>query len=286
MQLLILGAKGQLGHEIQALQVDFPQFALTLADLAELDITNETAVKSFFATQKFDACVNCAAYTAVDKAESEVELCRSVNALAPALLASACREQGAKFVHISSDYVYHNGLNRPLREDDPTQAQSVYAQTKLEGDLNTLAANPEALVFRTSWVYSSFGHNFVKTMQRLGRERDELRVVFDQVGAPTYARDLARMILHTLADEGLRKNQGVYNFCNHGVTSWYDFALAIHEISGIQCRVVPILSAEYPTPASRPPYSVLDKSKFERDFGLPIPHWREALRECLGKMEA
>jgi dTDP-4-dehydrorhamnose reductase len=279
--ILVTGANGQLGTELKNLQAQFSSLPLVFTDVAELDITNREEVQAFFAQHPFSACINCAAYTAVDKAESDAETASRVNALAPAILAEACLQKGAKFIHFSSDYVYHNGLNRPLREDDPCEAKSVYAKTKLDGDLQVMASNPDALVFRTSWVYSAHGNNFVKTMLKLGRERGHLRIVYDQIGAPTYAKDLALLALQVLSDEKHRTQKGIYNYCNQGVTSWYDFALAIFEYGNVACTADPILSVEYPTPAARPPYSVLDKGKFTADFGLHIRHWRVALQECL-----
>nr|WP_290934408.1 dTDP-4-dehydrorhamnose reductase [Haliscomenobacter sp.] len=220
------------------------------------------------------------AYTAVDKAEQENELAFAINAHAPGILAEACWEKGVQLIHYSSDYVYHNGINRPLLETDPSMPRSIYAHSKLEGDKRVLA-HPGALVFRTSWVYSSFGHNFVKTMLRLGQERDTLRVVNDQIGTPTYARDIARMSLQILLSEQSGEQAGIFNYSNEGVCSWYDFARAIFDLSGIPCRVEPIPSTAYPTPAARPSYSVLDKSKFKAAFGLEIPYWRDSLVECL-----
>jgi dTDP-4-dehydrorhamnose reductase len=282
--ILITGANGQLGTELKNLQDQFPSLPLVLTDVAELDITSPEAVQAFFAQYPFSACINCAAYTAVDKAESDTETASRVNALAPEILAEACLQKGAKFIHFSSDYVYHNGLDRPLREDDPCEAKSVYAKTKLDGDLRAMAVNPDALVFRTSWVYSAHGNNFVKTMLKLGRERGHLRIVYDQIGAPTYAKDLALLALQVLSDEKYRAQKGIYNYSNLGVTSWYDFALAIFEYCQVACTADPILSVEYPTPAARPPYSVLDKSKFAADFGLHMRQWRVALKECLREL--
>lgn len=218
----------------------------------------------------------------MDKAESEPEQAHLVNVESVANLAEACKNVGASLIHFSSDYVYHNGQNTPLKETDATNPQSVYAKTKLEGE----AAAGTAMVIRTSWVYSSFGNNFVKTMLRLGKERPELRVVYDQIGAPTYARDLAKATLDILqkVEKGEVERsllQGIYNYSNEGVTSWYDFAQAIFEINNIDCKVIPIETKDYPTPAARPPYSVLHKAKIKAAFGLEILHWREGLLKCL-----
>jgi dTDP-4-dehydrorhamnose reductase len=281
MLVLITGANGQIGRELQALQSEFPSIQFIPVDRATLDLTQSAEVERFLNETTFDACINCAAYTAVDKAEQEQELAYSINADAAEQLAKICQAKGAAFIHYSSDYVYNNGLDRPLLETDPTTPQSVYAQSKLAGDLRVMAAHQEALVFRTSWVYSSFGHNFVKTMLRLGKERDLLRIVNDQIGTPTYARDIARMTLQLLL-RGWPANQGgIYNYSNEGVCSWYDFTKAIFDLNGIGCKVEPIPSSEYPTPAARPHFSVLNKSKIKSAFGLDIPYWRDSLLECL-----
>ncbi len=290
-RLLITGANGQLGREFRELEQDYPAFRFTFAGREELDVTQEAAIREFFTQHTFDSCINCAAYTAVDKAESEPEAARRGNVDAPRWLAGACARQGIPLVHYSTDYVYHNQQNTPFREDDPTTPQSVYARTKLAGEQAAREANRQTLILRTSWVYSSVGHNFVKTMLRLGRERDELKVVFDQVGTPTYARGLARATLEMIrkveAGEVARnKLQGVYHYSDEGVCSWYDFALAIFELAGIKCKVWPIETKDFPTAAARPPYSVLNKGKIKEVFGLEIGHWREALRGMLAKLNS
>lgn len=281
MQLLITGSNGQLGRELQALQHQYPDWSWICTDRSSLDLTNPDSIARFFDQYEIDVCINCAAYTAVDLAESNSPAAQRINTEAVRELAQACKQQRARFIHISSDYVYHNQLNRPLRETDPTTPQNVYAQTKLAGDHAALEANPESLILRASWIYSTFGRNFVKTMLQLGKERPELRVVCDQIGAPTYARDLARIILTLIETKQVSQHSGIYNFSNEGVCSWYDFAQAIFEYSGISCAVQPITSAEFPTPAQRPAYSVLDKSLFKNTFGYPIPYWRDSLKECL-----
>lgn len=276
---LITGAGGQVGQELQRLSAGRSERFL-FADSRSLDISDAAAVRAYFAEHRPTYCINCAAYTAVDRAEAEPERAFAVNRDGAANLARACAEQGSQLLHYSSDYVYHNDLNRPLRETDPTNPQGVYAASKLAGERAIGELLPDALILRTSWVYSSYGHNFVKTMLRLGRERPELRIVYDQIGTPTYARDLAAASLQLLAAPPA--GGGVYNFANEGVTSWYDFALATFELAGITaCRVVPIESADYPTPARRPHYSVLNKSRIKQAFGLRLPHWREALGRCL-----
>ncbi len=285
--ILITGGKGQVGQCFQdmAARVRGPRFLFV--DVDELDITDRRAVNLFFKKNpEIKWVVNLAAYTAVDKAESDPVLAKKINVAGPRNLAAACSGHWLPLIHISTDYVYHNRQNTPFKEGDPESPKGVYAKTKLLGDRAALAANPATMILRTSWVYSAFGNNFAKTMLRLGRERSELRIVFDQIGTPTYAPDLASAILEIIAavDSGrISKEEfrGVWHFSNEGVTSWYDFAAAIFEMKNVGCRVLPIRSAEYPTPAERPPFSVLDKAKIKAAFGLDIPHWRDGLARCL-----
>ena len=284
--ILITGANGQVGQCFRQLAAQYPQWQFIFNDFPELDITNRRAVFSFFQQNKINWCVNCAAYTAVDKAESEPEMARKINVAGAKNLAEACAAQKIPLVHLSTDYVYHNRQNTPFREGDPVSPKSVYARTKLSGDRAALKANPLAMVVRTSWVYSPFGNNFVKTMLRLGAERPSLNVVFDQIGTPTYAPDLAAAILQIIQKietrEVPRENLGgVWHYSNEGVTSWYDFAKAVFEIKKMACRVNPIETKDYPTPALRPPFSLLNKAKIKAAFGLEIPHWRESLEKCL-----
>lgn len=283
--ILVTGANGQVGQSLAALQTGYPEFNLLLTDRAELDITDPQAITDYFAAHSVDACINCAAYTAVDKAESEQALAHTLNAEAPGWLAKACAERGVPIVHFSTDYVYHGNAAAPYREEDATNPQSVYARTKLQGEQLVQQHSPMACIIRTSWVYAPHGHNFVKTMLRLGRERDQLRVVFDQVGTPTYAPDLAEATLdllrHAFGRSALKGLNGIFHYSNEGVTSWYDFAVAIFDRAGITCSVAPIVSSEYPTPAQRPSFSVLNKEKIKTTFGLEIPHWQESLAKCL-----
>lgn len=287
--LLITGANGQLGQELKQLEQAYPWFRFITTDKSELDISQPAAIDAFFKKNQLDACINCAAYTAVDKAESEQEMAALVNVKATEWLAIACSEYDIPLIHFSTDYVYHSDHNRPFVETDATSPKSVYARTKLQGSLAALAANPKTIVIRTSWVYSSFGHNFVKTMLRLGEERDTLNIVYDQVGTPTYARDIASACLHIvqhLFEKPVEQSlYGIYHFSNEGVNSWYDFALAIFELTGIDCQVSPILSSQYPMAAARPAYSVLDKQKIKSTFGLEIPHWRASLKACLQALQ-
>ncbi|MEL6866606.1 MAG: dTDP-4-dehydrorhamnose reductase [Bacteroidota bacterium] len=284
--ILVTGSKGQVGQELHILSERFPDFHFTWVDLEELDITDGQAVQDLFEQHPFRYCINCAAYTAVDRAEEEKSLAQKVNVDGPAHLAEACQQYGCHLIHLSTDYVYHNQGNTPIQEDAATMPQGVYAATKLEGDQAVLDKLPSATILRTSWVYSSFGHNFVKTMLRLGREREQLTIIFDQVGTPTYAHDLAYTIL-TIIQKASEKEisplqlGGIYHYSNEGVGSWYDFAHAIFEKAQINCRVVPIRTAQYPTPAQRPPFSLLDKAKIKQAFGIEIPHWRDALDRCL-----
>lgn len=287
--ILITGAGGQVGQELTTLRKSFPALTLIPVDHRTLDITDSEAVAGFIDRRPVDYCINCAAYTAVDQAESEPEQARRINVEGAAVLAARCAERKIPLLHLSSDYVYHNQLNRPLREDDPNDPKSVYARTKLEGDRQVLKNHAHSIIVRTSWVYSAFGHNFVKTMIRLGKERDSLRIVYDQVGAPTYARDLAGALLQIIQKIEAREIEpaawpGIYHYANEGVCSWYDFALAIFELCGIHCRVTPIESKDYPTPASRPAFSLLNKNKIKSTFGIEIPHWKSSLQDCLERV--
>ena len=280
--LLITGSNGQVGREFKRLSSEFKKgFSYHFTDREELDITDEQAIQDFMAHHAIDIVINCAAYTAVDKAEEEETLATKINAEAAGFLAKACHENNAFLIQLSTDYVYDNQANRPMIETDACQPKSVYAKTKLEGERLVQSFTDRHIIIRTSWVYSTFGNNFVKTMVRLGQERDALRIIFDQIGTPTYARDLARAILQIIRQDNYLSNPGIYNYSNEGVTSWYDFALAIFAWQDIDCIVTPILSSSYPTAASRPHYSVLDKSKFTTTFGLSIPHWQDSLWACL-----
>ena len=291
MNILITGANGQLGHCFRHLAARYPQWQFIFCSSSDLDIGHRRAVADFFKKRRIGWCVNCAAYTAVDKAESEPRQAARVNVRGAKNLAEACNESGIPLVQLSSDYVYHNRQNTPFREDDPVSPKSVYARTKLAGDRAVLKANPLSLVIRTSWVYSEFGHNFVKTMLRLGAERPALNVVFDQIGTPTYAPDLAEAILQIIEKvengEVSRQNAaGIWHYSNEGVTSWYDFACAIFDIRKMRCQVSPIETRDFPTPAQRPPFSLLNKAKIKAAFDIQIPHWRASLKICLQKLPA
>lgn len=287
--ILVTGAGGQVGQSLRQLSAEFPELPMLFQDSASLDVTSRKAVLRFFGEHPLTGCINCAAYTAVDKAESEPERAKAVNVQGTQHLAEGCSRLDIPLVHFSTDYVYHNSANRPLVETDRVNPHGVYARTKLAGERAAFRQHPNTMVVRTSWVYAPFGHNFVRTMLRLGSERPELQVVYDQVGTPTYAPDLAKAVLTILRQlqEGQIRPEhlkGVWHYANEGVTSWYDFAQAIFDMRDLPCKVNPILSLQYPTPAERPLYSVLNKAKIKSAFGLHIPHWRESLAVCLAAM--
>ena len=277
--VLITGCNGQLGNEMQLLAKENAQYTYFFTDVEELDITDENAVDEFVSKNEIDCIVNCAAYTAVDKAEENETFCNVLNNVAPGYLAKAVGQRGGCMVQVSTDYVFDGTNHTPYTEDEPTCPNSVYGRTKLAGEQSVMAACKNAMVIRTAWLYSTFGNNFVKTMIRLGKEKQELGVIFDQVGTPTYARDLAVAIFAAI-NKGVVP--GIYHFSNEGVISWYDFTKAIHRIAGINsCKVRPLHTSEYPTPAARPHYSVLDKTKIKAAYGIEIPYWEESLKECV-----
>ena len=280
-KILVTGAGGQLGNEIKALSSHYADKEFVFAGHHELDIADSAAVNTFIEQGKFYAVINCAAYTAVDKAESEKDKAYLINETGAKYLAEASAKAGAKFVHVSTDFIFDGTHSTPILESDKTAPLSVYGASKLAGELAVQAANPDSLIFRTSWVYSSFGGNFVKTILRLCRERESISVIYDQIGTPTYARDLAKAILDTLDTAVAKKISGVYNYSNEGVASWYDFAVAIRDITGLKTKITPIETTQYPTPATRPKYSVLNKKKVKDTFGIEIPYWRDSLADCM-----
>ena len=283
MNILITGCNGQLGNEMQLLEKVHPEHNYFNTDVAELDITNQEAIEAFVTEHEIDGIVNCAAYTAVDKAEENQELCRLLNAVAPGYLAEAMGKRGGWFVQISTDYVFDGTNHTPYVETDATCPDSVYGSTKLAGEQMAQKCCKRTMIIRTAWLYSTFGNNFVKTMIRLGKEKPELGVIFDQIGTPTYARDLA-VVVFAAIEKGIRP--GVYHFSNEGVISWFDFTKAIHRIAGITtCHVKPLHTAEYPTPAHRPHYSVLDKTKIKQTYDIEIPYWEESLAECIALLK-
>ena len=282
--VLITGANGQLGNEMRVLSEGHPEYIYFFTDVAELDICNEQAVLDFVKENDIQVIVNCAAYTAVDKAEEDVERCTKLNADAVGYLAKAAEANQAEFIQVSTDYVFDGTAHVPYKETDPTCPNSVYGSTKLAGEQNALTLCTRSMVIRTAWLYSTFGNNFVKTMIRLGKEREALGVIFDQVGTPTYARDLARVIFATIRQGVV---PGVYHFSNEGVCSWYDFTKTIHRLAGITtCKVNPLHTEEYPTPAKRPHYSVLNKTKIKNTYHIEIPYWMDSLQSCIAELEA
>ena len=282
MNILITGCNGQLGNEMQLLEKENPQHTYYNTDVEELDITDRQAVEQFVMENQIDGIVNCAAYTAVDKAEDNKEFCATLNSVAPAYLAAAVEKRGGWIIQISTDYVFDGTKHTPYVETDEPCPDSVYGSTKLDGERGVMKSCQKSMIIRTAWLYSTFGNNFVKTMIRLGKEKPELGVIFDQIGTPTYARDLAVCIM-TAINKGIVP--GIYHFSNEGVISWYDFTKAIHRIAGITtCHVRPLHTAEYPTPANRPHYSVLDKTKIKQTYGIEVPYWEESLAECVEKL--
>jgi len=273
--LLVTGANGQLGNELRLLLGE----SAVYASHDDLDISDEASVRDFFASRSFDFIINCAAYTAVDKAEDDFEAADCINRLGPALLA----KYGRRVIQVSTDYVFDGTAHLPYKEDDVVNPISVYGSTKLEGEKAVLEEAETAVIIRTAWLYSSFGANFVKTMRRLGAERGSLGVIFDQIGTPTYAADLAAVIVAMLPQikPGMKE---IYHYSSEGVASWYDFAEAIMRESGLPCAVRPLETHEYPTKAVRPAYSVLNKAKIKRDFGIAIPHWMDGLKRCIAKL--
>lgn len=285
MKILVTGSNGQLGSELRVLATTHPALEFMFTDVAELDITNEIEVNRLIETFKPEAIINCAAYTAVDKAEQEEKLAFLINSLAVGNLARAASKYDALLVHISTDYVFDGNGFRPYIEEDPTNPVSLYAKSKHAGEQHIQSYSKRAVIIRTSWLYSEYGHNFVKTIIKYGKERGKLNVVFDQVGTPTYARDLAETILGILTNGTHAEGVEIFHFSNEGVSSWYDFAKAIIEFCGIDCKIVPIETREYPLPAERPFYSVFNKSKIKQRFQIEIPFWRDSLRECIGRIK-
>ena len=277
--ILITGANGQLGNEMRVLSAENKEYNYFFTDVAELDICDAKAILDFVKANDINVIVNCAAYTAVDNAEDNVELCTTLNADAVGYLAKAAEAKGAEFIQISTDYVFDGTAHIPYKETEPTCPNSVYGNTKLVGEQNALTLCSRSMVIRTAWLYSTFGNNFVKTMIRLGKERESLGVIFDQVGTPTYARDLARAIFAAIR-QGIVP--GIYHFSNEGVCSWYDFTKAIHRLAGITtCNVNPLHTSEYPTKAKRPHYSVLDKTKIKNTYSIEVSYWLESLEQCI-----
>jgi dTDP-4-dehydrorhamnose reductase len=278
--IVVTGANGQLGRELQMLAPLHPQYDFVFADRSQLPIEEEQQVNTFFSTHQPAWCINCAAYTAVDKAETDKDTAFRINGDAPGYLAAACHRHDTKLIHVSTDYVFDGNSATPLKENDPTGPINTYGASKLAGEQQAMAANPGAtVIIRTAWVYSEFGNNFVKTMIRLMTERPAINVVDDQLGSPTYAADLATAILHIVGYP--RFTPGIYHYSNEGRITWYQFALAIRERIGSTCTVNPIPSSQFPTPAKRPHYSLLDKALIRNTYQLNIPAWETGLETCL-----
>lgn len=282
-KILVTGSNGQLGSELRVLSEAYDAY-FVFTDIQDLDITDKVAVQDFLVRQEITVIFNCAAYTAVDKAEEDFVTADKVNHVAVRYLAESAKLLGIKMIHVSTDYVFDGQSFLPYQEGDKTDPKSVYGMTKRAAEDAMVGLQiPNSVILRTSWVYSTFGNNFVKTMRRLGAEKDQINVISDQIGSPTYARDLAQCMLEILPKISNLETE-IYHFSNEGVSSWYDFAVAIMEISGLTCTVNPIPSSQYPTPAQRPFYSVLNKSKIKSHFGVEIPHWRNSLKDCISKL--
>ena len=287
MKVLITGSKGQLGSEIKELASDYENLEFVFKDLPELDICDAETLTTIISDQHINAVINCAGYTAVDQAEENSEIAEQVNVKGVLNLVNALEKVDGKLIHISTDYVFDGNHSQPYKESDPVSPVGVYGETKRAGELAVLNSSIDAIVIRSSWLYSKYGNNFVKTMLRLGNEKKSIQVVSDQKGTPTYAKDLAKMCLDILSDASstkISKKGSLYHYSNEGVTSWYNFATAIMEIGNIDCKVIPIETKDYPTQARRPMYSVLDKSKIKSDFKVTIPHWRDSLANCIKKI--
>jgi len=285
--ILVTGSYGQLGNELHELADQGLPYHFIWTDVDTLDITDNKALKNFVKKNPIDLLINCAAYNAVDKAEEEKKIAELINTKAVRLLAEICKENGAKYIHISTDYVFNGKSFLPYKETDTPNANSVYGISKLKGEKEALKYD-NALIIRTAWLYSSYGKNFVKTMLGLGAEKESINVIFDQVGTPTYAFDLAKAIINIINhinDNRKDFNPGIYNFSNEGVCSWYDFAVCIMKSAGLSCKVLPIETKDYPLPANRPFYSVLNKSKIRSTFNIEIPHWKESLDMCIKKIK-
>jgi dTDP-4-dehydrorhamnose reductase len=281
-KILITGGTGQLGSELKVFAMGFPQYEFIFSERSQLNLEQPESIVLFLQDLQPDCIINCAAYTAVDKAEQEPQKADAINHLSVSILAEWSFLHNAHFLHVSTDYVFEGIATFPLKEEDATNPQNEYGKSKLKGELAAINANPETIIIRTSWVYSQFGANFVKTMLRLMQERDHLNVVQDQIGSPTYAKDLAEVILKIINSDQWKP--GTYHYANEGIISWFEFATAIKEISGRKCELFGIPSASYPTPAKRPAYSLLNTAKMKNTFGITIPHYRDSLEKCIKQL--
>jgi len=281
LSVLITGSKGQLGSEINRLAASYPRYNFLFTDIDELDICSQEAVNRYFEQNNIDVVINCAAFTAVDLAEDEPERAMAINRDAVANLARACREQGAYLIHISTDYVFDGKGNRPYKENDPTHPESSYGKSKLAGEELISSCLDKGMIIRTSWLYSSFGNNFIKTILQKCPETGQMNVVNDQSGCPTYARDLAKLILDIIPGSISIPHFNIFHYSNEGECTWYELACAVVELAGLECLINPISSSEYPQKAPRPAYSVLDKTKIKKAMGISIPHWKESLKDMI-----
>tara|TARA_B100001057_G_C22624529_1_gene861935 strand:+ start:20 stop:889 length:870 start_codon:yes stop_codon:yes gene_type:complete len=288
MRVLITGSNGQLGSEFKELYLKYENIECIFKDLPELNICDAESVNSFIIDEHIDAVINCAAYTAVDEAEENVEMAQRVNSTAVYYLVEALSKVNGKLIHISTDYVFDGNNSEPYKESDPVSPVSVYGETKRLGELAVINNKIDGIVIRTSWLYSTFGNNFLKTMLHLGKEKESLNVISDQIGTPTYAKNLAKTCLDILSisdSEKMSKKEKIYHYSNNGFASWYDFAVLIMELAELNCKVNPITTKDYPTLAKRPYYSVLDKTNIKKDFNIEIPSWRKSLEECINRLK-
>ena len=279
--ILVTGSNGQLGNEIRVLSEQYPNYNFLYTDIEELNITDYQQIDLFFKNNTIQFVINCAAYTAVDKAEQDTDLARYINSNAAKYLSQIAKKNNAYMIHVSTDYVFNGKHHKPYTENDPICPTSAYGKTKAEGENEVRIHAEKGIIIRTSWLYSSFGHNFIKTILKYGKERGKTNVVFDQIGTPTYAADLAKGILGILPQLASKTSIETYHYANEGVSSWYDFAKEIVALSNIECDIKPIRTEDYPLPAPRPYYSVLDKAKIKKDFNIEIPYWKDSLKKCL-----
>ena len=281
-KIIVIGSKGQLGNEFQELEKQYQSFQFFFYDVEEMDIVNKDLVEKGISEVKPDYLINCAAYTAVDKAETEKEIAFAINSEAVRNIATACSSNGVKFIHISTDYVFDGEASEPYKEESIVNPSNIYGESKLRGEQEAVKGNADVIIVRTAWVYSIYGSNFVKTMLRLMRSKPEISVVADQYGSPTYAHDLAEVIMNIISSG--KWVPGIYHYTNDGIISWFDFASEIKKLSELSCTINPITTEEYPTPAKRPQYSVLDKTKIQQTFGVKLKDWKDSLQQCLNKM--
>jgi len=282
-KILVTGSNGQLGNELRELAPSFVQYEFIFTDVEELSITDKDAVEKIFQEQQPAYLINCAAYTAVDKAESDKELANEINGTAVGILAAASKKHNTRFIHISTDYVFNGNATSPIKEDDKVDPVNVYGATKLLGERLAMQNNPQSIIIRTAWVYSFYGKNFVKTMMRLMNEKESIGVVNDQIGSPTYAADLAETIMQIISSD--KWHSGIYNYSNEGIISWFDFANEIKRLINSACIVNPLTTEQFPTPAKRPKYSVLDKTKIQQTFSIELKDWKESLKTCIAKLK-